>query len=45
MKVVFCGTGWLPVVDSIRERVPDDVVITIRNPEAPLVDQLRDANV
>ena len=45
MKVVFCGTGWLPVVDSIRERVLDDVVITIRDPEAPLVDQLRDANV
>ena len=45
MKVGFCGTGWLPVVDSIRERVPDDVVITIRDPETPLVDQLRDANV
>ena len=45
MNVIFCGTGWLPVVDAIRERVPDDVVITIRDPEAPLLDQLRDANV
>ncbi len=45
MKVVFCGTGWLPIVDSIRERVAADVVITIRDPEAPIVDQLCDANV
>ena len=45
MKVVFCGTGWLPVVDAIRERVADDVVITVRDQQAPLIEQLRDANV
>ena len=45
MKVVFCGTGWLPIVDAIRERVADNVVITLRDPDARLADQLRDANV
>ncbi len=45
MKVVFCGTGWLPIVDAIRERVAAEVVITVRDPETPIVDQLGDAEV
>ncbi len=45
MRVVFCGTGWLPMVDAIRARLPAGTSIRLRDPHAPLVDELRDANV
>lgn len=49
MKVLFCGTGWLPVVDAIeravRARVSAGVHIAVRDPNADLIDQLRDVHV
>lgn len=43
MRIVFCGTGWLPIVDAIRARVPADVVI--RDPSTPVAEAIGDADV
>src|SRR5207237_1245391 len=45
MRLVFCGTGWFPVVDAIRERLPDGATIRTRNFEIPLAEDLADAHV
>jgi phosphoglycerate dehydrogenase-like enzyme len=45
MKVVFCGSGWLPIVDAIRARLPDGATIRARDLGQPLVDEVRDAEV
>jgi D-3-phosphoglycerate dehydrogenase len=45
MRVMFCGTGWLPIVDAIRARLPDGITVAVRDPARPIVEQLRDANV
>jgi phosphoglycerate dehydrogenase-like enzyme len=45
MQVVFCGTGWFPVVDEIRARLPAGAAIRVRDPGRPVVDELRGANV
>jgi phosphoglycerate dehydrogenase-like enzyme len=45
MKIVFCGTGWLPLVDEIRARLPDGAAIRVRDFARPVLDELRDADV
>lgn len=45
MNVVFCGTGWLPIVDFIRDRLPAGVAIRVRDYARPVADELRDAHV
>jgi len=45
MRVVFCGTGWLPIVDAIRERAPAAADIVVRDPDRPIREQLADAEV
>ncbi|HKA86726.1 MAG TPA: NAD(P)-dependent oxidoreductase [Haliangiales bacterium] len=45
MNIVFCGTGWLPLVDAIRARLPAGASIRVRHFARPLLDELRDANV
>jgi D-3-phosphoglycerate dehydrogenase len=45
MQVVFCGTGWFPVVDAIREKLPKGYVVRIRDIARPLVEEVKDAQV
>lgn len=45
MNVVFCGSGWLPVVDFIRDRLPPGVTIRARDLSLPITDEVRDADV
>lgn len=45
IDVVFCGTGWLSIVDVIRERLSDAATIRIRKPATPLADAVRHADV
>ncbi len=45
IDVLYCGTGWLPVVEEIRERLPTDATVRVWDPAGPLVEALRDANV
>lgn len=45
MRVVFCGTGWFPIVDEIRARLPAGATISIRAPGEAVRDAIRDADV
>jgi phosphoglycerate dehydrogenase-like enzyme len=45
VRVVFCGTGWLPIVDFIRARLPAGVTLHSRDPARPLLEQIQDAQV
>src|SRR5438045_2525335 len=45
MRIVFAGTGWFPIVDFIRRRLPEGATIGIRDFALPLADAIRDANV
>lgn len=45
MRLVFCGTGWLPIVDFIRARLPPGASLRVRDPTRPLPEELRDAEV
>jgi len=45
MRIVFCGSGWLPMVDVIRSRLPPDVTIRLRDAARPLAEEVRDAEV
>jgi phosphoglycerate dehydrogenase-like enzyme len=45
VQILFCGTGWLEMVDAIRARLPADARIRARDLARPLVDQLADVNV
>jgi len=45
MRLVFCGTGWFPVVDAIRERLPPGNTIGIRDTAKPIVEELRECEV
>ena len=45
MQLVFCGTGWLEIVDAIRQRLaPGDSIVT-RDPTRPLPPQVASADV
>lgn len=45
MQLVFCGTGWLSIVDAIRARLPSGATIRVRDMARALVDDVREANV
>lgn len=45
MRLVFCGTGWFPVVDAIRARLPRGCTIRIRDTARPITEELRDCEV
>ncbi|MDI1476185.1 2-hydroxyacid dehydrogenase [Polyangium sp. y55x31] len=45
MQIVFCGTGWFPIVDAIRARLPRGVALRVWDPALPLVSQVEDADV
>ena len=45
MQIVFCGTGWYPIVDAIRARLPPGTSIRSWDPRLPLVSQIEDADV
>jgi len=45
VNIVFCGTGWLEMVDAVRARLPAGATIRARDPERPLAAELADADV
>lgn len=45
LEIVFCGTGWLPVVEMIRERLPEGAVVRMRDHERPIEEDLRQAHI
>ncbi|MDI3284202.1 2-hydroxyacid dehydrogenase [Polyangium sp. 15x6] len=45
MHIVFCGTGWFPIVDAIRARLPLGVTLRSWDPGLPLAGQVEDADV
>ncbi len=45
MRVVFCGSGWFPIVDAIRARLPAGATIRTRDPARPLVEEVAEAQV
>jgi phosphoglycerate dehydrogenase-like enzyme len=45
MDVVFCGSGWLPIVDAIRDRLPAGARIRARDLARPIAHEVRDADV
>lgn len=45
MRLIFCGSGWLPIVDAIRERLHDGAHITVWDRVIPLVEAVRSAQV
>ncbi|MDI1449942.1 NAD(P)-dependent oxidoreductase [Polyangium sp. 6x1] len=45
MQIVFCGTGWFPIVDAIRARLPSGVALRSWDPGLPLAGQVEDADV
>ena len=45
LDIVFCGTGWLPMVDKLRERLPSQAKVRVRNYDRPMVDEVASANV
>jgi phosphoglycerate dehydrogenase-like enzyme len=45
VRVVFCGTGWFPIVDAIQARLPPGVTVEVRDPARPLVEAVRDADI
>lgn len=45
MRIVFCGTGWLSIVERIRARLPEGATIRVRDRARPVADEVRDAHV
>lgn len=45
MRVLFCGSGWLPIVDLIAERLPEGTSITRWDRARPLREVVRDIDV
>lgn len=45
IELVFCGTGWFPIVDAIRERLPAGATIRARDPARPLLEEVAGAQV
>jgi D-3-phosphoglycerate dehydrogenase len=45
VRIVFCGSGWFPVVEAIRSRLGPDHTIEVRDFSRPLVESLRTAEV
>lgn len=45
MRLLFCGSGWLPIVDHIAARLPAGSAITCWDHVQPLVEAVRDIDV
>jgi len=45
LDIVFCGTGWLPMVDAVRERLPEGASLRVRDPDRPMAEEVADAHV
>lgn len=45
MKLLFCGSGWFPIVDAIQRGLPDDYRVDIWDRDTPLVEALADVQV
>ena len=45
MRILFCGSGWLPVVDLIRARLPEGAVLDTWDRLTPLVDIVAEVDV
>lgn len=45
MRLLFCGSGWLPIVDRIAARLADGATITRWDRTRPLVEAVRDIDV
>jgi phosphoglycerate dehydrogenase-like enzyme len=45
MHLLFCGSGWLPVVDAIAARLPAGATIAIWDRKAPLASAVGDVDV
>jgi len=45
VRILFCGSGWLPIVDLIASGLGPDDAIAIWDRRQPLVDAIADADV
>jgi phosphoglycerate dehydrogenase-like enzyme len=45
MQLVFCGSGWLAIVDEIARRLPAGARVRHRDRARPLAEELADADV
>ena len=45
MELLFCGTGWLPIVDILRARLPAGATLRVRDRVAPIAEQVADVDV
>jgi phosphoglycerate dehydrogenase-like enzyme len=45
MRLLFCGSGWLPIVDLIAARLPPDATITAWDRRAPLAGAVAEIDV
>jgi phosphoglycerate dehydrogenase-like enzyme len=45
VQLVYCGTGWVDIVDMIQDRLPSGARIRLRDPSRPPAEELRDAEV
>jgi D-3-phosphoglycerate dehydrogenase len=45
VQLLFCGSGWFPVVDFIRERLPDGSGVAVWNRAVPLLEAARGVDV
>lgn len=45
MRILFCGSGWLSIVEQIRARLPDGAAIEIWDRRVPLASIVADVDV
>ena len=45
MRLLFCGSGWLPIVDHIAARLSEGTTISVWDRTRPLVEEVRDVDV
>ena len=45
MRLLFCGSGWLTIVDRIAARLPAGTTIEVWDRRIPLLEAVRDAEV
>jgi phosphoglycerate dehydrogenase-like enzyme len=45
LEIVFCGTGWLPMVDAVRSRLPEGASLRVRDYVRPLPEEVAGAHV
>ena len=45
LDIVFCGTGWLPMVDAVQARLPDGAKVRVRDHDRPMAEEVADAHV